>query len=233
MKDQLRMLGELQALERQKQAAAGRKAKIDAEGVRVLWQEIRGLTQELTADREKLAGIEAACARHEADLEAHTRQCRTLEQKLYGGEITNVKEIEQVRTRCESLRRDISQHENEAVAGLEAAEELAAKIAGGEGRLQEKKRLHAEKQQLMAQEATRCDAELTDLDKRCRALEGQVDPALLRTFRDIARRLPQPVARVENGICGGCRRSIPTGQAAQAGVRLLNCDNCGRMLLVE
>ena len=233
MKDQLRLLDELQALEKQKQAVAGRKARIDAEGVRLLWQEIRGLTQELTADREKLAGIEATCARHEADLEDHTRQCRTLEQRLYGGEITNVKEIEQVRARCESLRRDISRHENEAVAGLEAAEELTAGIAAKEAGLQEKKRLHAERQQLMAREAARCDAELADLDKRCRALEGQVDPALLRVYRDTARRLPQPVARVENGICGGCRRSIPTGQAAQAQVRLLNCDNCGRMLFVE
>lgn len=233
MKDQLRMLDELQALEREKLAVAARKGKIDAEEVRVLWQETRVLAQSVAADRERLAGQEKLCARQESDLAALADQCRELEKKLYGGEITHVKEIEQIRSRCESLRQDVSRRENEALAGLELCEQLTAKIAAADAGLHDKRRRHAEKQQLISQEGARCDSELAGLDSRCRDLVARIDPAVLRVFRDLARRLPQPVARVTGGVCGGCRRSIPTGQAAQAQVKLLYCDNCGRMLLVE
>lgn len=233
MKDQLVMLSELQVLERQRREAAGRKEKISVDEVRLLWQEIRLLAQNVAADREKLAGMEKACAGREDELAALTRHCAELEQKLYRGEITNIKEIEQVRTRCETLRRDIDRRENDVVAGIEECERLTAKIAGDEADLQAKKRLHAEKQQHVAQEAARSDAELAALEESCRSLADKVAPALLRHFRELARKLSQPVAKVTGGICGGCRRSIPTGQLTQGEGKLLYCDNCGRILFIE
>ena len=233
MKDQLSMLSELQVLERQKREATGRKEKISVDEVRLLWQDIRLLSQGVAADREKLAGLEKACAVREAELTALARHCEELEKKLYCGEITNIKEIEQVRMRCQALRNDISRRENDAVADIEECELLADKIAGDEAALQAKKRLHAEKQQHVTHEAARSDAELAGLEERCRTLCGMVDPALLRQFRELARKLPQPVAKVAGGICGGCRRSIPTGQLARGNDKPLYCDNCGRILLVE
>lgn len=233
MKEQLDMLCELQVLEQQKRTAAGRKERISVEEVRLLWQDVRLLTQGLAADREELTALEKTCADRERELNALTRQCQDLEKKLYGGEITNVKEIEQVRARCDLLRRDIGQRENDAVAGLEDCERLTAKIAGDEAGLHEKKHLHAERQQLVAQEAARSDAELAELDERCRALTAKLDPAVLRLFRELARKLPQPVARVAGGICGGCRRSLPTNQTVQAKEKIIYCDNCGRILFVE
>jgi predicted nucleic acid-binding Zn-ribbon protein len=233
MKDQLGVLCELQVLEQQKRAAAGRKEKIDVEEVRLLWQDVRLLTQELAADRDKLAALEKTCVDREKELTALTRQCQDLEKKLYGGEITNVKEIEQVRARCDSLRRDIARRENDAVVGIEDCERLTAKIVGEEAGLHEKKRLHAEKQHLVAQEAARSDAELAGLDERCRNLTARIDPAILRLFRDLARKLPQPVARVAGGVCGGCRRSLPTNQTVLAREKIMYCDNCGRILYVE
>ncbi len=233
MKDQLAMLSELQVLERQKREAAGRKENISVDEVRLLWQDIRLLSQTMAADREKLAGLEKTCAVREAELTALARHCEELEKKLYRGEITNIKEIEQVRTRCEALRNDIGRRENDAVAGIEECELLAAKIVGDEAALQAKKRLHAERQQHVTHEAARSDAELAGLEERCRALADRVDPALLRQFRELARKLPQPVAKVAGGVCGGCRRSIPTGQLAKGDDKTLYCDNCGRILLVE
>lgn len=233
MNSQLLVLSELQSLERQKTAVAARKAGIDAGEARLLWEEIRGLAQSVVADRARLSGLDQSCARHEAELTAHTQRCRALEDRLYGGGITNAKEIEQIRAKCEALRRDMDRHENEAVAALEEQEGLAAKIARDEACLQTKRRLHAEAQQRMAREAAAFDAEIAALEGRCRMLAGQVEPGLLRAFRDLSRRLPQPVARVANGVCEGCRRSLPTGQLAKAGEKVLHCDNCGRMLLVE
>lgn len=233
MKEQLRLLSELQVLEQHKQAVAGQKAKINSEEVRLLWQDIRRLTQNLAAAREKLVALEVACSEQEAVLSAATRQCESLEKKMYGGEITNVKEIDQIQAKCEFLRKDIGKRENELVAALLDCENIGQQVALDETGLREKKRLHAEKQQQMTKAIGRLEAELAGIESRYTTLAARVEPRLLRLFRDLGRKLPAPVAKVEGGICGGCRRSLPTGQTAQAADKLAYCDNCGRILLVE
>ncbi len=233
MKDQLRLLSELQVLEQQKLVVANQKAKINSEEVRLLWQEIRQLTHSLATAREKLVALEVACTRQEAELTAATRQCESLEKKLYGGEITSVKEIDQIRAKCEFLRKDIGKRENDLVAALLDCENLGQRVALDDTGLREKKRLHAEKQQRMTKAIGRLEAELAGIESHYTVLAARVEPRLLRLFRDLGRKLPSPVARVEGGICGGCRRSIPTGQTAPAADKLAYCDNCGRILLVE
>ncbi|HMM20228.1 MAG TPA: hypothetical protein PKA10_05775 [Selenomonadales bacterium] len=233
MKDQLRILYQLQVLEQQKAAVAARKGKVDGNETRRLWQEIRLLSQLITADREKLVCLEKVCSRQETDLAAAAKQCAQLEATLYGGEISNGKELEQLRAKWEGARRDICGWEEEAFANLEYYEELAAKIARDEAELQNKKRRHAETQQKMAQAIAGIDAELAALEEEYTALASRVETDYLRIYQDLGRKLPRPVARVENGICGGCRRGVPTAQAVLTGQRLVHCDNCGRILLAE
>lgn len=233
MNEQLRILMELQAVEKQRGAAAGRKAKLEADEVRRLWHEVRLLAQTIAADKEKQACLEKVCARQEADLAAATRQCRELEASLYSGAITSGKELEQFRTRCESARRDIAGKEDEAFSNMELCEQLGEKIAGNETLLGEKKRLHADKQQEITRAAGEIDACLAEIQSRAEKLSSQVDPELLALFRSLGRRLATPVAKLENGVCGGCRMSVPTSQAARQEQKLIYCDNCSRILLVE
>ena len=233
MQDQLRVLAQLQLLAKQKLAFTSQKDKLNADEVRQLWQDIRLLTQNIASDKEKLLGFGKVCVRQEADLLALTKHCQQMEAKLYGGEITNLKEMEQVKSQCETARLNISALEDEIFASIDSQEKLTAQIGQREELLRQKKLLHSELQQKIAVEGARLDAEKALLEAEFDRLAGGVDPGLLAKFRDMGRNMAAPVAKVENGICGGCRRSVPTRQVALGVSILIYCDNCGRMLLVE
>jgi len=232
MKEQLRILSQLQQLEQRKHLILSKKAGINADEVRSLWQEIKLLSQVLAADKEELVGLEKVCARQEGDILHVTKQCQELEGKLYGGEITNLKEMEQVKHNCEVFRKDIAVLENETMTNMEHGEQLTAKIAGNEAALVLKKRLHAEKQQVIAKMSTEFDGQLSEVEVEYSELVSKVEPSMLVAFKDIGRRIALPVAKVENGICGGCRMSVPVNQVAFS-TKMIFCDNCGRILFVE
>jgi predicted nucleic acid-binding Zn-ribbon protein len=233
MKEQLRILCQLQQLEQQKAAILAQKAKVNSDEVRLLWQDIRLLTQNTAADREKLQQMEETCGRQETDLAAVTRQCQQMERKLYGGEITNLKELDQVKTKCETVRKDIAKREEEVFANMEHCEQLKGRIGLAESQLAEKKRQHAEKQHKLAHVLGDFDNQIAAVETQYISLASRVEAAIMHKFRDLARRMPMPVAKLEHGICGGCRMNVPTRQEALGKLALVYCDNCGRILLVD
>jgi predicted nucleic acid-binding Zn-ribbon protein len=233
VKEQLRILCKLQALEQRKRLLSNQKANCDAGEVRQLWQDIRLLGQSLVVDKEKLVCLEKVCARQEDDLLSASKHCQMMETKLYGGEITNLKELDQMKAKCESLRKDVAEREDEVVANMEYYEQLREQIVQSETLLQEKKLLHAEKQIKLSQDLTGFDAQIAVVNAEYNLLSGKVEPVLMSNFKNLERKLTQPVATIENGVCSGCRRSIPTNQLALTQTSVVQCDNCGRFLLVD
>ncbi|HYR69674.1 MAG TPA: C4-type zinc ribbon domain-containing protein [Candidatus Dormibacteraeota bacterium] len=63
-------------------------------------------------------------------------------------------------------------------------------------------------------------------------LASQIDDRLLQTYERMSRRFDRVVVSVEHRVCQGCRMSLPTSSASKntSGVRLENCENCGRIL---
>lgn len=233
MKEQLRILSKLQSLEQRKRVVTNQKGNCETGDIRQLWQEIRLLGQSIAAEKEKLVCLEKVCTRQEEDLSSATKHCQQMESKLYGGDITNLKELDQMKGKCDSLRKDVVEREDEVVAHLEYCEQLAGLIAQSEKELQEKKRLHAEKQQLLTQALADIDNELLEITTEYDELYKKVDPELMNKFKSLARKLSHPVARLENSVCSGCRRSIPTNQLEIIKTSVVQCDNCGRFLLAE
>jgi uncharacterized protein len=233
VKAQLQILYRLQQLEQQKVAVSNQKAKVNSDEVRHLWQQIRLLAQNVAANKQTLSNLETVCAKQETELAAVTRQCQQVEVKLYGGGITNLKELEQTTDNCDKMRKDIARRENEAFTSIESCEQVTAQIATDEALLQQKKRQHAEKQQQITQALAGFESQLAEIEAEQRKLADQVEADLLRRFRELARKKNAPIAKVENGACGGCRMSIPMHQAALTRSMVVHCDNCGRILFAE
>ena len=60
----------------------------------------------------------------------------------------------------------------------------------------------------------------------------KVDPALLAKYRSIKQHCTPPMARLVNGQCSGCFMSLPSATLLDIrnGDRIVECDNCGRIL---
>ncbi|MBP2653832.1 MAG: uncharacterized protein H6Q73_1401 [Firmicutes bacterium] len=233
MKEQLEVLVELQLLEQKKGVLVAQKAKVDAAEVRQLWQEIRLLGEETATERQKLSCLEKVCSRQEEDLSVVTKHCKEEEARLYSGEIVSLKELEKMKIKCDAARKEIAGYESELFANMEECERLTANIAAQEELAEQRRRAHVEKQQQIVKQVAGLDSEIAKIEESCRQLAEKVDAGVLQRFRDLKRRLSLPVARVENGICSGCRISIPSSRMNESRGGIVYCDNCGRMLLVS
>ena len=233
MRDQLELLWQLQVVEEQCRAIACRRESIKADKVRQLWQEIQLLSQNLSVDKEKLECQRRVCAALESDLTKLIRQLRLLEERLYKNSSGSVRELEQLRIKQESLQREIHDREEKIFQLLENCEQLAERIANQETDLQNKKQRHSIGQRQIAQTIAKLDGEERVLREQQKSLRCRIDAGLLATYQTLNAKLAMPVAKVSQGVCSGCRRSIPTCQTCTRPGEIQFCDNCGRILFLE
>lgn len=157
-----------------------------------------------------------------------------IERKLYAGTVKNPKELQDLDMDLKSLREQVRRREDELLAVLEqvdAAEtglhdlEVTLATLDSEWKTRDEELL-AEKSQLEPEaerlKATR-ETQASDVDRRMVSLYD-----LLRQ-----RRGGQAVAKIERGMCQGCRISLPMSilQRARSGVSVVQCVSCERILL--
>ncbi|MBA7679986.1 hypothetical protein ES703_88293 [subsurface metagenome] len=77
----------------------------------------------------------------------------------------------------------------------------------------------------------RVKALLSDLRNKRQALWDKIDPHTTELYQQLKKQKVTAVAKVEQGICIGCRISLSTAtlQQVRSG-NLVQCTNCGRIL---
>jgi predicted nucleic acid-binding Zn-ribbon protein len=206
-------------------------------------EEALGETPELLAARETAAEKAAALAALRKDqkeredaIEEIRSKSAEIEKKLYSGVVKNPKELQDYDAELRNLKDLTRKREDDELVVLEqaeaveaekgAADEGLAKLeaewrAGQDSMLAEKASLEQEVERLREIRASQA----TDVDRR---LIGLYD--LLRE-----RRGGTAVARVERGMCQGCRITLPMSvlqRARAGGTGVIQCVSCERILLV-
>jgi predicted nucleic acid-binding Zn-ribbon protein len=232
MKEQLALLWELQSLEQRKRMVQARKQELNSEDVRRLWQEIRVQTQNEAAEKERLSSLQQNCSLQEKEIDELTTKLKALERRLYGGELCHAKEIEQIKDKYEAVKREIGSKETCLLESMEQCEGISAVIRKAEQAILVKKREHQAKQQEVTAKSQEIDAELQKLESLHSELYTRIDHELMPIYQKLQRKLPTPVAKLEHGICGGCRMNLPTNQQSLSNMSLVYCDNCGRILMI-
>ena len=183
--------------------------------------------------RELEAKVETA--RLESDLATLKDQVGKLETRLYGGSITNVRELTAIETEHSAARRSLTQVEESIAPAEVAAEHARQQFEDLTKELTEKKKFWESRQIELRREKTRVGTEFNEM-LEVRNAEAEHIPAddlarynrLFRSNRGIA------VVRVDRGVCQGCAVRLPVGELT----RLRNATgpipcSCGRALLTE
>jgi predicted nucleic acid-binding Zn-ribbon protein len=84
-------------------------------------------------------------------------------------------------------------------------------------------------------EFARDSAKLNQLKARVEKEAAKVDPALLERYRAVKAHAMPPMAKLNSDRCGVCNMSLPSVVLHQvrSGEKLVECDNCGRILYVS
>jgi len=188
---------------------------------------------EKTRKRELEAKVETA--RLESDLATLKHQVGELETRLYGGSITNVRELTAIETEHSSTRRNLAQVEESIAPAEVAAEHARQQYEDLSKELEEREKSWETRKVELRQEMARRGTAFNEMLK-ARNLEAAQIPEedlarytrLFRSNRGVA------VVRVDRGVCQGCAVRLPVGELT----RLRAADgpipcSCGRALLTE
>jgi predicted nucleic acid-binding Zn-ribbon protein len=202
-----------------------------------------GESEELIAARERrdqcretIQPLEAS--QRDLDLQAgEVREKVTdVEGKLYGGRVSNPKELEDLQADLASLKRQLKTREDEELEVMLQLEEAEAALKEAEAALAEVEKAWEADQKSLRAEQAELQAEIAGLEaKRAGQVDGMDGGALNLYSLLRERRQGTALALVERGLCQGCRISLPMSvlQKARTGVGLVQCVSCERILLAS
>jgi hypothetical protein len=194
----------------------------------------------LLETQQAVEGAQATLRKQEAerrDLEliagSIQDKAKGVEGTLYGGTVRNPRELQDMQTELNLLREQQKLQEESLLLALEAIEETEQGLGNLESALQgiqtawqrEHKRLLVERAHLQKDSAL--------LEEKRRSLSSLVSSEHLKLYDSLRPiRQGQAVAKVERGMCQGCRISLPTRvvQLARTSPKPVQCPSCSRIL---
>lgn len=159
-----------------------------------------------------------------------------LETKLYDGSVKNPKELSSIQEQTEHLKKRSREEEDKVLDIMTEAEAAEASLAVTATEVEDLETSWRREQTALSEEREQLLAALSDLEKRRRGLSSRVDAASLRLYEELrGKRQGRAVAKVEQGMCQGCRIVLPTRelQRARGSQDLVQCGSCERILYVS
>jgi predicted nucleic acid-binding Zn-ribbon protein len=171
-------------------------------------QEARTKLAEAKKRGEELASRQRSM---EWEIEDVSGKLRKVESDLYSGRIHIPKELSSMQQEAAALKARQTQLEDSDLDIMEQAEGARAEALG--------KQIASEK------------ALVAELAGRQQELSRGIESSALSLYRTLRNQKGVAVARVEQGICRGCRISLPASelQRARSG-SLVQCSSCSRIL---
>jgi len=202
-----------------------------------------GESEELIAGREAVEEARDALegvSKQQRDLEWRVDDLRSrlsdVEAKLYGGSVRNPKELASVQEEANILKGQLRRREDELLDLMVRGEERQAALREAEESLAEVDRRWRQEQKELASEKERLEGELAGLEERRGRQSDLIEARVLALYDNLwERRQGRAVVKVERGMCGGCRISLPMTvlQKARSGVDVVQCVSCERILYVS
>jgi len=196
--------------------------------------EVPAISEQLEEERE--AGIErrAHLAMLEVDADALRERVEELEERIYGGTVTNLRELTAVEEEQANARRELMQAEEALGPARLAAEDSERAREELTTRLADREKAWKESAPKLRKQFRNVTAEVEVLEvERAEASENVPKDELTLYDQLLFRRHGIAIARVERGVCQACHITLPLKEASRLrrGDALVTCGNCGRILI--
>lgn len=228
------LLKQLQDIDTQTEAAEGMLPRLQRE----------------IGDRGPLADREAELGRAQRELRALETQQRDLEldadrlrakiaadeAKLYGGRVTNPRELTSLSDEVAQDRRQLSPVEDRLLDVFDRTDRVSARITELKTALVRETEVWSARQEVARAQQRESEAAVASLQDQRTALLEQVDPRARATYESLRHHKGGlAVAQVNQRTCQACRVALTPAQEQRArmGADLVTCHSCGRILYVR
>lgn len=224
----------LQEIDRRSQSLTEQFAGLSATGEsNILSERLARLRKELAEKKREIAHLEKDSRRCEMDAAGAAAKERELAERLYGGAISNLKELEKLEKMigdCQKLKSDAEERELDLLLRAERLGSAVTALQAEAAALQTE--LFARESKYAAAAET-LRAELSELPTQRREILARLDERTVGLYEALRQKKNGiAIVLVQKQTCGGCRIGLSTGtlQELRNPGKLVRCDNCGRIL---
>lgn len=187
--------------------------------------------QALAAARGAREAVAVRLRDSDREREAHRSRLHTRERELMSGRIRNPTELMQLSDEVAHLKAAFAEEEDAELALMEEAEAADAAVRAAEGELESARRVAAANEPALRAELEEARSELAEVEREQDSVWQQVPARDQAVFQRI--RVRPPIAEVSGNQCSACRVAVTSSgmQALRKGDTLVQCENCGRILV--
>ena len=159
----------------------------------------------------------------------------TAERRLYGGGVTNARELSASNEERGAILAERAEAEDKLLGLMVGIDELEAMRDGAQRELVQLEAQRVEDHPRLRKEEKRLVMEGDRLRQARESMLPEFPPPALALYETMrAARNGQAVAKVERGMCQGCRITLPETERRQArsGQSIVQCNSCQRILYV-
>lgn len=232
---QLKLLWELQKvdlaikdLEKKIEEAPAESGVDEAtELVRQLREDYENKENQNKDDRKKLKNLEMKTQKLVDDR-------KEVNDNMYNGTVTNVKELEQMHRRMDQLLSEKEKTEDEILVLMESLEEQDEELVRLKSELDKAENELTEKKERLKVNLAEMNQTLVGLSEERVTRAGKVEKKYMDKYLMLAEKNQgQALAVVNEDLCGGCRVFISSGLRGHLynPDAMVYCENCGRLLV--
>jgi uncharacterized protein len=220
-----------QRLEQRAGSLRGQLARLEA-----------ALASDPEADRLEAALAAVQAERRDVDLRFREREreadgqrtrLQGRQRELMSGRIRNPTELMKLNQEVEHMRAALGEQEDAALELMERQEGLEADAARLQRELAAARERTAAAAPDLRARLERSQAELAEVEEEQAATWEQIPPNWQEAYRRVRSRHTDPIAAAVNNQCQACRVTVTSsGMQTLRRAGLLQCDNCGRILVV-
>lgn len=194
--------------------------------------ELRAATEALSAAETLHKQAGADLKQSEAEVEKQRIKIEQTESSLYGGNVKNPKELQDLQLDAASLKKHLGTLEERQLEAMLRAEETENSLDLAKTRLADVQSRLLEQNRDLATESDALNRDLERLTSERGAVTGTLDVQFLKTYEGLRQhKRGVAVATISEDACSACGTTLTASQ--QQGVRstqLFYCPTCGRIL---
>ena len=197
---------------------------------------VKNLETELERDAELLQETELQQKATKLEADSQKERSESLNSQLYGGEVTNPRDLESLEREASNVLVIVEQQERALAEITVKVEEAPPKKSKLESKLDEAKAAWEIRRTELQASLKELNAEKAGFEGRRSKMTDSLDPSTLERYEALRKsKGGLAVAKVERGLCQGCRMSLPTHQQqrVRSGRQEVLCSSCGRLLFLS
>ncbi len=185
---------------------------------------------------EELKNLERLAAQQKStewEIDDLTAKIKDTEKKLYGGKIFNSKELGSLQQETDELKKRRSGLEDKSLGLMDELEALRKAIDFSKEELAKLQAQWQAQQKQFVVEFMQLKAAQAVHETNRQQITALIDAEALATYQELRKRKGVAVAKVEQGICQGCRITLPNTDLQRAkGGGVVRCSSCGRIIFL-